>query len=442
MSDLMIQALSSPTRARAIWLEYRSGNTQGLTEYDINQIETRWAMFVPSWEDDSSIDYNAYVIGDDNYDALVEESSNDSGEQTGLDNVKANKTGRWVNTGATAGLSVGSGVCALAAKDGTMGMFEMAESQSGLGECASQNTMAYVAIGLAVANVAKYYLTKPNEQAHDACVEMQEHIATGQEATNTAADTMLKNEQSAIALSDEATYLNESTNSVFVVEKTEFDFFASSLDNLQKKAETDGGLDSDEMTLYNTLAVDADATYEVVNTMAEDTQASVEELYTQMEGYQQEFDDAAGTIADLQGMTEYVASFDESTVKTCKWETIGQYTNAGSATIAAGKLMATGMWWNYAVAAVGFGAAVGSMFAANEQSNMKLDVERSVNMRKAAEQTGTSALATYDSTITGYGSALNNVENLEMLIPEDTQSNYVAEAPEKADREENEEAED
>ena len=308
-------------------------------------------------------------------------------------------------------------------------------------EANKENTMAYIAIGIATATAIKYWATKPNEEEKEAVVAMQEQIITGQQESAAAAQEMVNMEANAIALSDEAFAVNEAANNAMMVEKTEFDFFASSIEALQEKADTRGGLDKDEQALYQTLVTETQATSTIIDTISTDTTTQVNEINDEILNYQDGFDSAAQSAINLQAMTEYTASFDKSTKNTCYVEGIGQGMNAYSATTASIKLLGNSgpCWWNYAIAAVGLAAAASSGIAVGQQMGYAQEIKGEMDVRTQAETVNASTIATYDTTIQGYGSAYEATMSLEMLVPEDVVAPVPAEeVPVLLDEEEDE----
>lgn len=304
-----------------------------------------------------------------------------------------------------------------------------------------ENTMAYIEIGIATATAIKYWATKPNEEEKEAVVAMQEQIITGQQESVAAAQEMVNMEANAIALSDEAFAVNEAANNAMMVEKTEFDFFAKSIVSLQEKADTRGGLDKDEQALYQTLVTETQATSTIINTISTDTTTEVNQLNDEILNYQDGFDSAAQSAINLQAMTEYTASFDKSTQNTCYVEGIGQGMNAYSATTASIKLLGNSgpCWWNYAIAAVGLAAAASSGIAVGQQMGYAQEIKGEMDVRTQAETVNASTIATYDTTIQGYGSAYEATMSLEMLVPEDVVAPVPAEeVPVLLDEEEDE----
>ncbi|MBQ7125666.1 hypothetical protein IJO12_01110, partial [bacterium] len=315
------------------------------------------------------------------------------------------------------------------------------ELETGQKESNKENTMAYIAIGIATATAIKYWATKPNEEEKEAVVAMQEQIITGQQESAAAAQEMVNMEANAIALSDEAFAVNEAANNAMMVEKTEFDFFASSIEALQEKADTRGGLDKDEQALYQTLVTETQATSTIIDTISTDTTTEVNQLNDEILNYQDDFDSAAQSAINLQAMTEYTASFDKSTQNTCYVEGIGQGMNAYSATTASIKLLGNSgpCWWNYAIAAVGLAAAASSGIAVGQQMGYAQEIKGEMDVRTQAETVNASTIATYDTTIQGYGSAYEATMSLEMLVPEDVVASVPAEeVPVLLDEEEDE----
>ena len=183
------------------------------------------------------------------------------------------------------------------------------------------------------------------------------------------------------------------------------------------------------------------ATSTIINTISTDTTTEVNQLNDEILNYQDGFDSAAQSAINLQAMTEYTASFDKSTQNTCYVEGIGQGMNAYSATTASIKLLGNSgpCWWNYAIAAVGLAAAASSGIAVGQQMGYAQEIKGEMDVRTQAETVNASTIATYDTTIQGYGSAYEATMSLEMLVPEDVVAPVPAEeVPVLLDEEEDE----
>ncbi len=285
------------------------------------------------------------------------------------------------------------------------------------------NISAYIAAGIAIATAAKYLAKKPNKEQVDATNELlQNQLPESQGALQDAQADMLDASEEVTALTEEAEDKNEEANDKIEDDKTVLDMYRAQYNALKTKAESakNGGtpLTADEKTLMQKLAPLMEDMAEDINVTNEETSDEVGELYDQIEGYQENYDAGAETIAQVEAVTDYAEGFDSATRTMCYVEAAAQGLNAVTGFGAAAKLMAGG-WWNWALG-IAAGVAGGiSTKGVIEQTQMASQVSAEIDVREQTQDLGGATQEVYDTELDNFAGSMEVVDDLEIEIPED-----------------------
>ena len=424
--------LTSEASCRKAYLNYHCyGNTMNLTPQEMGEITSTWANKISSWQVTVNQDINDYEFDDSEY-AQYKNEGEQAGvaatggydkKQQGGDIAKAGGDLAFAGLGAAATAGGGKLVASCAAKATTS---ELVPELAGVGLKEGtgkglQNISSYVAITLGVITAATYWIKKPNQEEKEACDKLQAEMAGAQGELANSQEEMEAIEQELIALSDEAAEMNEEANAAIVEEKTEFDLYRASYDAMKAKADSGQELTDSEKMLFTTCARYMQEAGANIEETSADTTEEVDGINEEIGGYQENYDDIAESMGEVEGLTDYAASFDKSTRALCYVEGAAQTLNAASTGIAAARLaMTSGIaWWNYIIVAAGAAAAASSGVAAGQQFKMAGEVGKEIEMREATQEFNTETMSVYDESIDGYDGIVQGVSELEMVIPND-----------------------
>ena len=433
--------LTSEASCRKAYLNYHChGNTMNLTPQEMGEITSTWANKISSWQTTVNKDVNDYEFDDSDY-ADYKQQGEQAGKaatggydkkQQGGDIAKASGdlafsiggTAASVGGGAiaNAALNTGTSLASTATDVGSaVGKASMKEASKATGKQGLKNLSAYVAIALGVIVAATYWIKKPNKEEKEACDKLQGEMAGAQGELEYRQEEMAEIEQELIALSDEATEMNEKANEAIIEEKTEFDMYRASYDAIKSKADSGQELTDSEKMLFTASAKYMQEAGANIEETSADTTDEVGAINEEIGGFQENYDDIAESMGEIEGLTDYAASFDKTTRTLCYVEGGAQTLNAASTGIAAARLaMTSGIaWWNYLIVAAGAAAAASSGVAAGQQFKMAGEVGKEIELREATQEFNTETMSVYDESIDGYDGIVQGVSDLEMVIPND-----------------------
>lgn len=288
---------------------------------------------------------------------------------------------------------------------------------------------------LSLATGIAYQAKKPNKTEKEACDELQNEMTNAQVALGDAQNEMSDMGDEIVALSDEAQMANEEANDGIEDKKTEFDMYKASYDALKAKLESGEPLSEDEKNLMKELVTLMQQLGVNITNIQDDTTKNVEEIYDNMSSYQEGYDNAAETMAEVEGLTDYAESFDEATRTMCYVEAASQALNAtsgGKAAYDAGHFAASGGWvtaWAWAFSAAGASGAAMSGLGAIQQGQWAGEVGTEIHMRRDTQDLNSTTTEMYDENIDVYAGQMEGVEELELEIPEDMEVPEETETP-------------
>ena len=422
------QATTSQSYAYKCWYNYNYGNnTMKISAKDMGEITQTWNSELKNWRANAENDDNKYEIEDDDYSTAKLNGKDSAKDKTGYDGgtggMVANgvfdaaaSAGGAVATGAACAYGIGANVSLTSTLTS-----KAAEKAAGTGAKNTLNnakTSAYIAAGLAIATALKYRLSKPNKEQKEACKELQNTMRDSQASLQMAQEDMTSAGDEIVDLSDQAIAYNEDANDDIEDKKTEYDMYKASYDALMEKAKSGETLSEDEKALLQELVPIMQQLGLDIQGISDDTSDSVGEIYDEMGTYQDTYDNAAETMGEVEGVTDYAESFDDSTRTMCYVESASQGLNALSGGIAGAKLLA-GHWWSWALGIASIAASASSTVAATEQGRWAGEVGAEIGLRKETQDINATSLEMYDENIDVYQGQLEGVEDLEMEIPED-----------------------
>ena len=417
------KATTSQAYAYKCWYNYNyGGNTMKISSKDMGEITQTWNGELKNWRATASNDENAYEIEDDDYSTAKLNGKESAKDKTGYDGGKG---GMIANSVGDAALSVAGAVTGKIVGNAAGRILNSAGAcvvNSG-GQAAIQSSgktiklsdIATVVMASAVA--AKYYIAKPNKVQKEACDELQNTMQDAQASLAAAQDDMTTAGDEIVDLSDEAQAYNEDANDEIEDKKTEYDMYKVSYDALMEKVNSGESLTEDEKALMKELVPMMQQLGVDIGDLSDETTDNVGEIYDEMGTYQDTYDNAASTMGEVEGVTDYAESFDGATRTSCYVEAGAQTVNGISAGSAAARLVGkTFVGW--AFAAMGFAAAASSGIAAKEQFDWAGKVGNEINARKETQDLNTTTTDMYDENIDIYAGQMEGVEDLELEIPE------------------------
>ena len=414
------KATTSQAYAYKCWYNYNyGGNTMKISSKDMGEITQTWNGELKNWRATASNDENAYEIEDDDYSTAKLNGKESAKDKTGYDGGKggmiANGVGDVVASGfaAVGGKVVAKGMAkiGLGYKD-TLGGHAATED-AGKGKLSD---IATVIMASAVA--AKYYIAKPNKVQKEACDELQNTMQDAKASLAAAQDDMSSAGDEIVDLSDQAQAYNEDANDEIEDKKTEYDMYKASYDALMEKVNSGESLTEDEKALMKELVPMMQQLGVDIGDLSDETTDNVGEIYDEMGTYQDTYDNAASTMGEVEGVTDYAESFDSTTRAMCYVEAGAQTVNGISAGLAAARL-AGKAFVGWAFAAIGAAAAASSGIAATQQFNWAGKVGDEINARKETQDINATTTDMYDENIDAYAGQMEGVEDLELEIPED-----------------------
>ena len=439
-------ALKSQAYAYKCWYNYNYGNnTLGISPQDMGEITQTWESELKNWHATAMDDENAYEIEDDDFSTAKMNGENQAKEKTGYDGKQGGQITRTVvdSVASVGGAVISSGVANSIGKYaiGNIGSKLVEKSVEKAAEKASTtvaNKISEKGMGssgswiigapLALATGTAYTAKKPNKDEKEACDALQDEMVNSENALYVAQDDMSVAGEEIIALSDEVQTYNEDGNETIKENKAEYDMYKASYDALMQKVESGATLTDSEKALLKELVPLMQELGVGIQTAQEEVTEVAEDIYDEMGTYQTDYDNAASTVAEVQGVTDYAESFDESTQTMCYVEAGAQTINAASGATAAyraGTFAASGgifTAWAWGFAAMGTAGAAMSMNGTFQQYSWADEVGKEIDMRKTTQDVNSQTNDIYDESIADYEGAMVGVEEMELEMPEDMEN--------------------
>ena len=406
--------INSEAWCRKAYLNYHCyENSMGLSARDMAKITQRWSDRIGSWQNSVSSDENEYDFDDSDYANYKESGEAAAREETD----DYSKEGDMAKSISTDGVVAGAIITGIIAAVKTAGIAT---------KNAKVPVIGWVAAGIQAALIALYWSTRPNKEGNEAANEMNNVLANAQGTLAETQGEMETMSEELITLSDEANEMNEATNEEMKEDKTELDLYMQTIKILEQKIKSGVPLTEGEKSQYKELIKLVGELGTGINETSEENTEVVEEIYGNMETYQEGYDYAAETMGEVEGMTEYAASFDTATRADAN--VLGGLMTANGALCGtlAGILFADLNIFTKAISVgagvVATGAAVSSGLAAKEQFEIAKNVGNEIDTREATQELNTETNEMYTEEIDVYDGLMTGVEDLEMEVPEEIEA--------------------
>lgn len=468
------QANSSQSYAYKCWYNYNyGGNTMKISAADMGELTQTWNSQLANWKVSAEKDVNKYEISDEDFSGAVNSGKNLGKEKTGYSGntggMKARAITETLTSGAAAVVetapviakSVGNAVKKVAAKITGKKAAETAgkevakeaattttkevtkEAGKEVGKKAGEKAATqgakeaskegakkasistWATAALSIATTTAYLAKKPNKEQKEACDELQNQMTDAQASLTLAQSDMDTYRGEIEEMSDQAQAYNEDANGEIEDKKTEFDMYKASYDALMAKVNSGEELTEDEKNLLKELVPLMQELGVGIGDTVDETGDAVGEIFGEMETYQDGYDNAAATMGEVQGLTDYAESFDSATKSMCYLEGIAQGLNAANGATSGAKLCATaglniGQWVMGGLA-IAAGATSGTV-AVPQQLKWAGDVGTEIGLREAAQELNNTTIENYDESIDIYQGQMDTVGDLELEVPEDTEA--------------------
>lgn len=423
--------INSEAACRKAYLNYHCyGNTMGISAKEMGEITQTWSDKLSSWQATVSSDENEYEFDDSDYANYKENGKEAAKDATGHDGKTGGQIVRGIHDvatgvgGATYNLATGGfnslknlkNIHKFGKGDMTKGAKDAATTTNSDGK-ATTKASVYVQAALAIATAGLYWASKPNKDAKEACDELQDHMDSSNVTLAETQNNMEEMADELTTLSDEALATNEDANEEIEEQKTVYDMYYQSLIALKEKIDSGKPLTDSEKQLYKDVIEYLNETGVNIEELSEETTDEVADLYDEMGTYQDGYDDAAETMGEIEGLTDYAESFDETTRTLCYVEAVSQGANAASGAMAGAKLMASG-FWNWALGAASIAAGVSSGVGMVQQWNWAGEVGTEIGKREQTQGINSETMDKYNEEIDAYDGWMQGVEDLELEIPD------------------------
>lgn len=414
-----------------------------ITDAQIGEIAGTWSDYLGSWKTYAESDNTRYEIDDSDYQDAIDDGYEYGQDITDYDNTGWDKTkqvGRTVIDGTGALVSGGhalvSGGSAIvgkvAGKTAEKTTEKAVEKTAGsVVEKAIPGIGDWILIGACALDLTEaviYKADKPNEDQVEAVNVLAEDMVNQQATTMDAQDALITMDSELIAASDEAVSVQENANTEIGDSRTIYQFHADTIKYYEKAKTAGYNFTQGDVELYQESLQYMTELSDDIGVTQEDAETAVNDIYDEMAGYQDGYDEAAEDIANVQGVTDYAAGFDELTQNNCSAESliqnINQYASYTDTALAAANVIKYSATIGFAAAfaAAGLAAGAGGIMdgaAAKEQKEWSDDAGNEVALRQATQEMNEVSQQTYEENVDYYDGYMQNVEDLEIIVPDD-----------------------
>lgn len=440
--------INSEAECRRAYLNYHCyGNSMNISASEMGEITSAWSNRLSSWQATVTSDETEYDFDDTDYSKYKAQGRETAKEKAG--DIGSN-AGRYAMTGVSGLGAAASATFAIGTKFGTAlgnaagkclgtkltgnivakstakatekaaekgAAAATKETAKAGGEAGTKNLSAIATAILSAAVATLYWATRPNKDEVEACNALQEDMAGAQADLAGRQSEMADYSGEIMDLSDQTMEINEATNEQIAEQKTLYDQYMQTILALQAKVDAGEELTESEKELYNEVVGVLQETGVTIEDLAATSGEEVTEIYDEMGEYQEGYDEVAESMGQVEGLTDFAASFDEDTRTMATIETISQGLNAGSAGVAAARLFSNIFTAAWGVLAAG--AAVASGLAAKEQYEFVGQVGNEIDAREMTQDINSETMDMYDEEIDAFDGFMQGVEDLELEIPEE-----------------------
>ena len=426
-----------------------------LTQAQVDEIEEKWGYYTDAWKkevlgqskDQVNYDYE-YNYDSSNFDD-AKEAGREAGENaTQFDgevwdeDLRAGGNLTVAGSGAIVNMATGG------IKDGWNALGNLKDRL--LGDKPTNNTITegqskwesfkksgkgsiYIAAAMNIATAAQYLIDKPNEDAKNACDALQSVFNASQSMLTANQDEMEELKEEMEYQREEAELMNEDANYRIEEEKTLHDIAKSAIDAIQAKIDSGQRLSDSEKELYKASKERMINSGTNINSISSTNTEEVGAIYNELGEKQENLDDIATGINEVDGLTDYASDFDQATQISCYTEAASQGLNVVSSLMTVGKLLANALfkpWEWFIVALVGAAGSI-SAVAVKEQWDFAGQVGNEIKLRKDTEDLTKTTEEELKSTTKDFNNNLEKIEGLEMEIPKEIEAPPELDIPEE-----------
>ena len=469
--------INSITDSYNAWYDYKyGGNTRGLSAGDIANIETRWKSNLASWKAQATKDENAYEITDDSLGTAKSQGKSNAKASTGHSGkadtwgtVKGAALGGAAAIGGTVAAGVGGVKMAgafsktttqaassvkniggmSAAKDAIAtdpGNTTVLKSNVDKVKDAKGSSLVGAAViagtGTLVYAAARIIRSSdPNGDDARALYDLANSILPDAQSELLGAESEMEDaSERTIELTEIVDESTDNTNTEMEEAYVEFLMYKEASRILADKANNGVKLTDEEKQFLKEATPIMQELGTFINGAAEENSEFTADAYDEIGGLQKNFDNAAETVAEVQGVTDYAADFDETTVSnTAVMGTVADLGGQGGQAISAGGIMAgvvgaakMGSIFTFgegvAMIALGATATVAGAGASDQFGKLKEEqtqynqiAQAEVEVRAMTQDLDANIQASYEDQVSVYADNIAIVEDEEMEIPDDTQ---------------------
>ena len=421
-------ALQSESYAHECWHNYYAGgNTMGIRESDIGEVEKQWNSKVSKWKlQADSTDENKYMIDDDDKQTSQAKGAEKAAE-AGSVNKGANTAQAATSAvggavvalgGLSGGLKIGSKTIIKPFNNGVNKFLSGSKTENGTKVAKNNKASDIATVILAALVAAKFWIDQPNKDARDAAKNVMEELGEQQALSAQAQEDMDEAMAETEASADEAAEAEEETNDAIAEHVTKMQAYHKSYAKLKNK---NGPLTEDEknqMTNFEGLITEIGGEDGKISKTYAEGQEVVAEKSEEIEEWQTSFDTSADIANETQGLTDALEDWDETSRIMCHVEAAGQTLNGIGAGIAAARLSVKG-FWNWAFAAIGYAAAASSGLAASKEEIWAADIGNEIDLRRETQEVNQITLDQYDEQIEAYEELNEDTMERVGAVPDD-----------------------
>ena len=408
----MTRALSSETYAMQVI------RNKAASPSERGQIIAHWgAEKVNKWE---SVDSTAYEITDD---------ETETAKDKGYDNAKKGTNGFDGKADNASSITTSAVNIVGGLGGGVLGVLTAISSVAST-KWVPDPKFAAATGAVLLANSIYLQTAKPNKEPANACEDMMEVLEESQNDLTDKNSEMEEETNDIVKMSEDAEQKNKEANEKIEDNKTIIDFYQKQYDALMAKAEAakNGGepLTPEEKAVLTKIAPLMTQLSGEIGETNESTSDEVEDLYSKIEGKQETYDDTAETMAEVQGTTEFAASFDTDT----KHNANLVKDTALLGTIGAAGVVATGVkalgyapLWDKIFAGIAIAEGISSGIilrnVMKDQNQYANTAEVEIQYRGQTEELNAEINENYETNLDTFAGSLETVEDLEIEMPEE-----------------------
>ena len=413
-------------RAYISYLERRE--CSGVSEEEFIQIKTRYSDKLSEWLSMPSDDVNEYAFGDEDFErfnARGRDAAKNIADYDGsaIGNTAQASTNAVIATGNVLWTGSTGGVKALeqAGSDIAGGI----KNALGIGKkktppvdvpdvdpasaaqkaADKQATTAYVQAGIAVAQAAYYWIDRPNQEEKAACDELLNQMANNEMALNDQSGVLKVLQEDIMLKSQETADANAKANDEIKFARSNQFLYQSTINRLEAKKSAGQELTIEEKNTLTTYKGYVRAEEGNVTQIADEITAFTKDSIITTDEMAGDYDDVAGTIAEVQGVVDYAASIDKAAQASAYMEAVGQGLNAASGAMAAAKLFMTSggiNWVNIAMGVAASAASVSSLGAGAEQVLWAGQIGNEISARETVGDYNDEVYTEYEAGVANY----------------------------------------